>query len=223
MPLKASSFASLKPEQMPALFKQTAAYSYICSPPEILEVLYTASQLAAAANLDTMATDEAAAAGAALIRKAQSFDIRAWAADLHRLPQFSRIPVESRFHAGSSHCLAACLYTIQAIPDAGAYLGEGAGERLSKEILEHLAMVPDDDPNFKATTWPTFIAGAEAKDPQTRAWIMNRLRRLLFWCPWGFLYTAIETLEVIWSLDGKRGNRGWVQTLTDPDVNFLIV
>lgn len=97
-------------------------------------------------------------------------------------------------------------------------------ESLSRSILHHLSLIPDEDPNFKATGWPTFIAAASTKDAEQRAWIMERLRRLIFWCPWGFLYTAMETLEVIWGFDEEDGDgRGWLQRLRDPDINFLIV
>lgn len=183
-------------------------------------MLYAASQLSTGPEDDESATEEAAA----LIQRAQDFDIKGWAEDLHRNDHFNNIPIESRVNVGSAHRLAACLYTSQAIPSAGIQLGENAGERLSHEVFEHLACVPDEDPNFKATAWPTFVAGAETKDPATREWVMNRLRRLVFWCPWGFLYTAMETLKVIWALESEGKNqRGWVQTLKDPELNFLIV
>lgn len=219
-PPKSATFSHFQPDQLPSTLKRAAANSYLCCPPEVLEVLYAASQLSAASDDDEGATAEAIA----LIQRAQAFDVQQWAEDLHRNPLFSKIPVESRVHVGSAHRLAACLYTVNAIPSAGVQLGEGAGERLSHEIFEHLACVPDEDPNFKATPWPTFIAGAEVKDPEMREWVMHRLRRLVFWCPWGFLYTAMETLKVIWELDEEgKSQKGWLKMLQDPELNFLIV
>jgi hypothetical protein len=97
-------------------------------------------------------------------------------------------------------------------------------EELSRQIFKHLSSIPDSDPNFKATTWPTFIAGAEASGRARREWVMDRLRRIVVSCPWGFLYTAMETLQVIWDLDNKgRGTKTWVQALKDSDMNLLIV
>jgi hypothetical protein len=224
MPSSKAPFSYFQPDQMPTALKRAAANSYLCCPPEVLEILYAASQLSSAAGDGTTSPEDAAAAGAALIQKAQDFDIPGWANALHSISYFRNIPVQSRIHVGSAHRLAACLYTSQAIPNAGAHLGDDAGERLSRQIFEHMASVPDEDPNFKALAWPTFIAGAETKNPERRQWIMNRLRRLVFYCPWGFLYTAMEALQVIWALDSDgKGQKGWVQTLRDPELNFLIV
>ena len=53
---------------------------------------------------------------------------------------------------------------------------------------------------------------------------MHRLVRLVAACPWGFITTAMQTLHVIWNLDGADKEGGsWVQRLKDPDLNFLIV
>jgi hypothetical protein len=219
-PPKSASFSHFRPDRLPSTLKRAAANSYLCCPPEILEVLYEASQLSAAPEDDQATAEEAIA----LIARAQDFDVQAWAEDLHRDPQFSNIPVQSRVHTATAHRLAASLYASRAAPTAGARMGEEVTERLSRELIQHLAGVPDEDPNFKATAFPTFIAGAEAKDPETRDWIMNRLRRLVFWCPWGFLYTAMDTLPVIWRMEEEgKSQRGWIQTLRDPELNFLIV
>lgn len=203
--------------------KRATANSYLCCPPEILEILYSASQLSNVKTEDDATADEVAIAGAELLRQAQMFDIVAWAYDIHNIPYFHEIPVESRIHAGSAHRLAACLYILQAIPCVSTIVGDGVGETLSHDIFEHLSSIPDEDPNFKATTWPTFIAGAEATDPARRVWVMHRLQRLVVCCPWGFLFTAMETLQVLWGLGDERGDKSWVQTLKDPDLNFLIV
>ncbi|KAG6192646.1 hypothetical protein E4U27_002379 [Claviceps purpurea] len=213
-----------KPAQIISILRRAAANNYLCCPPEILIILYSASQLSNASS-DASTVDEIRDAGLKLLQEAQSFDIDAWANDARNMEYMPGVPIQSRVHAGSAHRLAACLYILQAIPPLAEIPNHDEAVRLlSDNIIEHLSCISDDDPNFKATTWPTFIAGAEARDPPRRDWVMNRLKRLVVSCPWGFLYTAMDTLQSLWDLDSKvMGTKSWVQLLKDPDLNFLIV
>ncbi|PHH59221.1 hypothetical protein CDD81_3555 [Ophiocordyceps australis] len=215
--------------QIPGVIER-AANSYLCCPPEILAILYSASQLANDGDGQELSQDDVAATGRALFDAARAFDIVAWAERVCKLPYLRDSPVQSRIHAGTAHRLAACLYILQAVPALGARVDSdaslcGVAEELKADLFEHLALVPnDDDPNFKATTWPTFIAGAEAESLDRRQWIMERLRRLVVACPWGFIFTSMDTLQFIWSLDSQgRRPSSWIQMLKDPDLNFLIV
>lgn len=224
LPVSEAPGTYFQPSQIQFILKRASANSYLCCPPEILEMIYIASQLYNASAEDESATDQVSAQAAELLRQAQSFDIETWAYDVHNVPYFYNIPVESRIHAGSAHRLAASLYILQAIPSVATIVGESVAETLSRDIFQHLSSIPDEDPNFKATAWPTFIAGAQAKDPEMQRWVMHRLQRLVAVCPWGFLFTAMETLPVIWKLTGQETEgRSWVQILKDPDLNFLIV
>ncbi|OAA76863.1 hypothetical protein LEL_06547 [Akanthomyces lecanii RCEF 1005] len=222
MPIKFQTKSYFEASQIPSILERAAANSYLCCPPIIMQILHGASQLS---NMQGDATSpaEIEAVGLALLQQAHSFDIVAWANDARTVSYLHGIPIESRIHAGSAHRLAACLYILQAVPAVGAAVGPEFGQALSRDIYEHLASIPDDDPNFKATTWPTFIVGAEAADEEQQKWVMDRLQRLVVNCPWGFLYTAMETLPVIWGLDKEKKSRGWIQTLKDPDMNFLLV
>ncbi len=222
MPIKFQTTSYFETSQIPSVLERAAANSYLCCPPAIMQILHGASRLF---NMQDDATSpaEIEAAGLALLQQAHSFDIEAWANDARIVSYLHNIPIASRIHAGSAHRLAACLYILQAVPAVGAAVGPEFGKALSRDIYEHLASIPDDDPNFKATTWPTFIVGAEAADEEQRKWIMDRLQRLVVNCPWGFLYTAMETLPVIWGLDKEKNSRGWIQMLKDPDMNFLLV
>ncbi|GAB0134798.1 hypothetical protein EsDP_00003154 [Epichloe bromicola] len=213
-----------QPAQIPSILQRAAANSYLCCPPEILTILHSASQLSNVPS-DVASQEKIRDAGLALIQEAQSFDINGWANDVRNISYLQDAPIQSRIHAGSAHRLAACLYILQAIPSLSKMKNhDEMAEQLSREIFEHLSSIPDEDPNFKATTWPTFIAGAEAHGRARRDWVMDRLQRLVVSCPWGFLYTAMEALQVIWDLDNKRkGTKSWVQTLKNPEMNFLIV
>lgn len=211
--------------QIPLILERAAANSYFCCPPEMLQILYAASQISNGPSAAS-SQEDMTAAGLALVEKAKNFDIERWANDARSTPYLENVPIQSRIHAGSAHRLAGCLYILQAVPSVGGIVGSEFADTLRHELFTHLSSIPDDDPNFKATTWPTFIAGAETTDPESRVWVMDRLQRLVANCPWGFLYTAMDTLQVLWGLDtegedGKR--RSWVQTLKDPSLNFLIV
>lgn len=222
MPIAFQTQTFFEASQIPLILDRAAANSYLCCPPAILQILHAASQLS---NMEdsSASAGELQAAGLALLQQAQSFDIPTWANDCRIVSVLHGVPIASRIHAGSAHRLAACLYILQAVPAVGAAVGPEFVQALSNDIYKHLASIPDDDPNFKATTWPTFIVGAEAVSEEHRTWVMNRLQRLVVNCPWGFLYTAMDTLQVIWGLDKEKTSRGWIQTLKDPDMNFLLV
>lgn len=206
------------------ILERTSANNYLCCPPEVLEIIYAAAQLSNVSVQDEASASQVAITGMELLRRADQVDVRAWAADALNLPYLRYIPLESRINAGSAHRLAASLYIVQAIEPVRDRVGQEGAEQLDQALFEQLCKIPPDDPNFKATSWPTFLSGAGAKDTERRVWALERLQTLLNTVPWGFLYTAMETLQVIWRLDSPgNGDRTWVQTLKDPRLNFLMV
>ena len=53
---------------------------------------------------------------------------------------------------------------------------------------------------------------------------MERLQKVAVMYPWGFIFTAMETLQILWGLQGNaNSSRSWLQTLKDPAMNFLLV
>jgi hypothetical protein len=224
MPAKYSTEATFEPSQIREILHRATPNSYLSCPPDILETLYSASQLSNVEAADEVSIADIASAGVALLRHAQGVDIPAWAETIHSIAKFANISIQSRIHAGSAHRISACLYILQAIPSVAALVDENLTAELSTELFTHLSSIPDEDPNFKATTWPTFIAGAGAKDQSVKDWVTDRLQRLVLHCPWGFLYTAREALQVIWNLEGEDvEGTSWVQMLKDSGQDFLIV
>lgn len=195
----------------------------MCCPPRVLETLYAAAQLSNVRADDEESSAQVASAGLELLQKAQEIDIRAWAIDALNVSYLSGIPLASRMNAGSAHRLAASLYIVQAVEPVSNIIDPQIVHDLNKALYDQLERIPPDDPNFKATSWPTFIVGAGATDPERRVWIMDRLQKLVKACPWGFFYTAMETLQVIWSVHCPNELRTWVQTLKDPRLSFLMV
>jgi hypothetical protein len=223
MPTRYATSLNFESSQIPFVLGKTVANSYLCCPPELMEILHTASQLSNHA-IDNEPSEEITLAAIELIDRAQAYDIYAWARDTAKVLSLSNEVMQSRMHAGSTHRLAACIYILQAVPSVGERLGPEFAAFLTDDLLAHLNMIPVEDPNFKATTWPTFIIGAETRNPERQKLIMERLRVMTKVCPWGFIHTAMDTLQVIWNLAAEeRGSKSWVQTLKDPEMNFLIV
>ncbi|PFH55720.1 hypothetical protein XA68_17731 [Ophiocordyceps unilateralis] len=211
-----------QPSMFSAMVDRAAAHSYICCPGPILGILYEASQLSNAAGDDS---DPAAihAAGLGLIRRAQEFDVEAWAGDDANFSALRLPSVETRYHAGSAHRLAVCLYTMRAIPSlCSLKSNRQLAKALTDGVIRHVSAISGDDPNFKVVTWPTFVVGAESTTPAAREWAAHKLKQLASTCPWGFLHTALETLRRLWSMDSEE-SRCWVKTLKESEFHFLVV
>lgn len=224
MPNAPAGGSAVQSFQISSMVKRAAANSYLCCPTEVLEILLAAGQLSNVKISDEASADALAEAGLQLLRRAQDLDMTEWSLSIRTQPNLHDVPIDSRIHAGSAHRVACALYILQAVPCVRGLLPPDTQPTLEDQLFAHLASVPDEDPNFKATTWPSFIAGAEACDPERQAWVRDRLQRTVRLVPWGFIYTALDTLDIIWGLrrEGKA-QEGWVQTLKDPDMNFLIV
>ncbi|KAK7429880.1 hypothetical protein QQZ08_003501 [Neonectria magnoliae] len=207
------------------VMKRVELTSYLSCPPEILQIILSASQLSHEtpwADSFLPAADEALA----LIDQALTLDIPAWAAHLQRHGNVTDL--ESRVHLASAHRSAACLYILQALPLVRAVRPVDT-DMLVADILSNLAFIGEDDPYFKATSWPTFIAGAETRDPEKRTWSLTRLLAIWEICPWGYLFTAIEMLKATWGLRDAGGNGqdgsgvNWLRDLRGLGFEHLIV
>ena len=206
------------------MLQRATANSYQCCPPKVHEIIYAAAQLSNVKIENDDCIAEVAVEGMELLKQAQALDVRAWAVEALEIPYLRNIPLTSRINAGSAHRIAACLYIVQALEPVSDLVGPELAFDLDQDLFKQLERITPDDPNFKATSWPTFIVGASAKTCERRVWVMERLQQLVCSVPWGFLYTAMETLPVIWKLDNsEKEGRTWVQTIKDPEVNFLMV
>lgn len=203
------------------LMERVEADSYLCCPARILHLILDASQLSGDATGAEIAPSVTAAA-LELIHRALAFDIRAWAVNLQ---PWTKVPdLSSRTAVAMAHRAAVCLYILQAIPSTRAHSPVSVPALVS-EILAHLAGVDEGDPHFKATSWPTFIAGAEARDAASREWVLGRLMKLWECCPWGYVFAAVEMLRRTWEMrdEGSVDEVGWLQEFWAMDMGFLIV
>jgi hypothetical protein len=195
---------------------------YLSCPPGILQVILAASQLSGEVTFPDSPL-LAAEHALALIDQALCFAVDGWAAQLQCLPWVTDIP--SRVHIASAHRSAACLYILQALPLVRS-IRRVDTDLLVDDILDHLGALDVDDPYFKASSWPTFIAGASTQDHQKRTWTLKRLMSVWNTMRWGYVFTAIEMLKAIWAMQdagqGASSGVNWLHDLKGMGYNSLI-
>lgn len=221
--------------------------NYLSCPATLLRVLLVASKLAhekpvaEATNTTSDLTSNSPPSSATalvpspaneagvLLQIVNAFDPTAWAVDVERRTSYSDF--ESRMHVASAHKIAVRLYVTRACPTASpsaAYLQEATRQSrssLASAIIKHIAHIQPDDPLYKATPWPTFIAGAESDDEEEWAWVLQRLETAWTIVPWGYVRSEIEVLRQIW--EQKRRWNGpdfdWIQRVRLMGVDVLII
>lgn len=160
-----------------------------------------------------------------LMRRAQAFDIHAWAQGVQGIS--SHDDFESRVHVASAHKSAICLYIHRVVPSAHL-LNAKAVEALVDDTIHHLSCIDRGDSLIKGTAWPTFVAGAESETSERRAWAAERLMMLWKLMLWGYLRTALETLQVVWGVNDIEPETpgsavGWLQKLKKLGIEWMVV
>lgn len=122
-------------------------------------------------------------------------------------------------HIGSAYKAVVKIYILRATMS----IDPGPLEYLASEIIYHLKHIPTDDPFFKATCWPSFIAGAETNDSKHRAWVSERFETGLQILPWGYLSSAVDLLQHFWAYKDQTGAGGdWLVNLKLSENDWLI-
>ncbi|KAL2128016.1 hypothetical protein VTI74DRAFT_9848 [Chaetomium olivicolor] len=208
-----------------AVLKRAEAYSYHCCPPEILQILLSASQLCSDQGPDDTRVETALS----LLHQARSFDIVDWVYSIQGLSPHDDL--NTRVSIALAHRASACLYILLAVPEAAPF--PSAVDMAVQEVLGHLAEVPIDHVLLKGTMWPTFIVGAQTDDLAERAWCIERMQAVWAWnpwiCPWGYIRTAVQMMRQFWDArDREPGGKGkgkgnWLQELKGMREKCLIV
>ena len=167
-----------------------------------------------------------------LLDRAQSFDPFAWAASIQRRSLAKDlIP---RTHMASAHRAAVCIYLCRILlslyPDTQIDIDL---EDLAANTVDHLSRIGRDNALFSATTWPTFVAGAEAHDESRQLWVTRRFEDLWEVQPWGLIKGALSLLESIWESRQKRPTNGfaekpnrhtdWIRDMRERGTDWLIL
>lgn len=172
--------------------------------------------------------------GLQLLSAAHTFDPYAWATALQ--PRSPATDLQDRMHVASAHRAAVCIYLIRVLLSINPFATLTCNlEPLVEEITAHLSFVRPNNPLFTATTWPAFIAGAEASDGYRQKWVASRLHELWTVEPWGLIRGALGVLERLWArrrsgeVIDSEGNAqmaeadNWVNELRGKGVDWLII
>jgi hypothetical protein len=209
-------------DMLPVL-RRAEPYSYHCCPPEILQILLSASSLCG----DEPAGETKIERALSLLQQARSMDVANWVYSIRGLS--AQDDLVTRVSIALAHQATACLYILLAVPEAAP--SPLAVDMLVQEVLGHLGAVPIDHVHLKGTIWPTFMVGAQTDDPAQRAWCIGRMQavwaRNPWSCPWGYVRTAVKTMQDLWQARDREppgaGRRNWLLELKRVRDKCLIV
>ncbi|KAK4154431.1 fungal-specific transcription factor domain-containing protein [Chaetomidium leptoderma] len=206
-----------------SVLKRAEASSYHCCPPEILQILLSASRLCSNSTAGHGQAEDALS----LLHHARSLDVYEWVHNIRGLS--AQDDLDTRVNIALAHRATACLYVLLAIPEAAPFAS--SVDLLVQEVLSHLAAVPADHILLKGTIWPTFVVGAQTDDPAQRAWCTERMQavwaRNPWICPWGYIRTAVQMMRDLWEARDREpvgaGKRNWLLELKSMRDKCLIV
>ncbi|KAK0623923.1 fungal-specific transcription factor domain-containing protein [Immersiella caudata] len=211
-----------------SILKRAQAHSYHCSPPEIMYMILLANQECAKTR---EAEPTIRRRLGLLLDQARDFDVHAWVHGIEGL--HPEDDLDARERIASAHRAAARLYISLIMPedDDSPECPRPNYDGFVKEILDHLSSVPFDHMLLKGAVWPTFMAGAQTDDPARRESCRERLgaayTQYPHTCPWGYVRTAIEMLNMIWAnkeMEGGEGGKGnWLLKLRNSGGRALII
>ncbi|KAL1969588.1 hypothetical protein VTN77DRAFT_8141 [Rasamsonia byssochlamydoides] len=178
----------------PAILKRLEKTSWVGCPAYLLEVMffvhaqrYSDSDLTAEYSLSFLSPSETSGrpeSPVAILQHIDAFDPVAWAEEMQTflfLPDLSK-----RVALASAYKAAVYLYAKRVLSKVNplSSCGDASAGRIrdhdtvESELIDHLSLIPPDDEHFKCTIWLTFIAGAESKYPEQRAFALERLSAL---------------------------------------------
>ncbi|THC88940.1 hypothetical protein EYZ11_011615 [Aspergillus tanneri] len=146
----------------------------------------------------------------AILHHIKAFDPLAWAEDMQSclyLPDLSmRVTLASVFRA------AVYLYAGRVLsqPRTGVAQSHNSGlpsdhSDVTNSLIREIAFIPITDPHFKCLIWPTFIAGAECRDPCQRPILLQTLSNLYYDITSINVRNAAWVLSLMWrKRDARR-------------------
>ncbi|KAF2670836.1 hypothetical protein BT63DRAFT_370661 [Microthyrium microscopicum] len=187
-------------------------------PPLLLQVIRDVSRFSQSTSESNMIENNAIQ----LLSVVDAFNPYAWASSLQKIS--TSFDLDKRAHIGCAYKEAVKIYIIRATSAANSpAIHSDSLEDLVSEIILHLTPVPPEDSFFKATCWPSFMAGAETNDPAQRKWVLSRLETGLNTLPWGFLSSAVDLLPLVWDYKSQyEPGPDWLIHLKLSDNDWLI-
>ncbi|ODH27825.1 hypothetical protein ACO22_04103 [Paracoccidioides brasiliensis] len=128
---------------------------------------------------------------------------------------------EALFHVASAYKIAITLYATRILLHPSADECPFLPEQVT-EVLNHLSHIQPSSELFKSLLWPTFIAGAECRCPEQRAWIRDFLDQM-----WRGFWTvnirgALRVLDAIWGRESQEDG-DWAEYFDRSGVNWLFI
>lgn len=87
-----------------------------------------------------------------------------------------------------------------------------------RSLILRLACISPDTHGAHALVWPCFIAGAEASDPQQRAFLVAYMNGIYEKTMFRNIPIAVQSLENLWA---SKGDKRWTQCL--PEISKVLV
>jgi hypothetical protein len=119
------------------------------------------------------------------------------------------------------HCFdAACTIYIRrattcTLPSPHYYDAQASTIR---DLISRLLHIPPDMHGGHALVWPCFVAGAEASDPDQRAFFVEYMNSIYARTQFRNIPIAVQSLENLWR---EKGGKRWTQCL--PEVSNVLV
>lgn len=177
------------------LFERIGTSNHITYSLEMLHALTGACeslrQHSATATLDPVLMNQITSA----IRRIAAIDARSWAESFHRIHLCTTCPgdIEIRIHLCEAHKAASIIFLARATGSTFILPIETYQDRL----VEHLKQISYGQYLFKATSWPTFIAGLEAIDEGTASGLIDRLQFMCSILPYDFVRRALRMVKSV--------------------------
>ncbi|KIW01108.1 uncharacterized protein PV09_07396 [Verruconis gallopava] len=199
-------------ESLQELYENAEVQANIClsCPPLLLQVIRDVSRRSPLPSSEK------------LLAVVDAFNPKAWVSSLQRVS--SSFDVEMRTHIGFAYQAATKIYVLRAtVPSNPLITDRDSLEDLVSEVIAHLKYVPIDDPFFKTTCWPAFIAGAETNDENNRSWVSYHFKMGQKTLPWGYLSNALDLLQRVWTDKCRQETRtDWLMNLKLSENDWLI-
>jgi hypothetical protein len=187
-------------------------------PPLLLQVIRDVSRCSRPSYLEDLRIKEIDQ----LLSIVDAFSPYNWASSLQHVS--SSFDLEKRAQLGYAYKAVVKIYILRAtvIANHGS-ITPNPLEDLVSEIVLHLTCIPPNDPFFKATCWPSFIAGAETNNPDQRVWVSSRFEVALQTLPWGYLSSAVDLLYRVWAHKSQEeAGADWLINLKLSENDWLI-
>ncbi|KAI9374274.1 fungal-specific transcription factor domain-containing protein [Aspergillus egyptiacus] len=160
----------------------------------------------------------------------QAFDPVAWAESLQSYLYLEDLSM--RIALASIYKAAVYLYATRVLsrPRPGATtISTTFGlppdhSQVAAFLIHQMSLIPPSDPHFKCLIWPSFIAGAECRDPAQRPFMLETLRTLYFHITSVNVRNAAWVLNMMWrKRDLRREERLKLRTGVDHDSSMSSV